>query len=82
MRTSSQIIVAGLTHAYSSFIAVPGNRPAAGRVPVLFGHEDTRSYLCADRSVGRPRLARRGVPRPRTVTHMNPHPRDFQESAR
>jgi hypothetical protein len=80
MRTSSQIAIARLTHAHSSSTATPGIRPAAGRVPLLFGHEGTRSYLRAGHPVDLPRLAGRGIPR--TATHMNPHPRDFQESAR
>jgi hypothetical protein len=82
MRTSSHIAIAGLTHAYSSSTATPGIRPSAGRVPLLFGHEGTRSYLCAGRPVDLPRLAGRGTSLRRTATHMNPHPRDFQESAR
>jgi hypothetical protein len=81
MRTSSHIAIAGLTHAYSSFTAAPGFRPSAGRVPLLFGHEGTRSYPRSGRPVDLPRLAGRGT-HARTVTHMNPHPRDFQESAR
>jgi hypothetical protein len=82
MRTSSHIAIAGLTHAYSSSTAAPDIRPPAERVPLLFGHEGTRSYLRAGRPVDLPRLAGRGTPRRRTATHMNPHPRDFQESAR
>jgi hypothetical protein len=81
MRTSSQIAIAGLTHAYSSSTAAPGIRPAAGRVPLLFGHEGTRSYLSTGRPVDLPRLAGRRNPRPHTATHMNPT-RDLQESAR
>jgi hypothetical protein len=82
MRTSSHIAIVGLTHAYSSSTAAPGIRPAAGRVPLLFGHEGTRSYLRAGRPVDLSRLAGRETPRPRTATHTNPHPRDFEESAR
>jgi hypothetical protein len=81
MRTSSHFAIAGLTHAHSSFTAAPGLRPAAGRVPLLFGHEGTRSYLRSGRPVDLPRLAGRCEPA-RTATHMNPRPRDFQESAR
>ena len=81
MRTSSHIAIAGLTHAYSSFTAAPGLRPAAGRASLLFGHEGTRSYLRSGRPVDLPPLAGRGA-HARTATHMNPHPRDFQESAR
>jgi hypothetical protein len=81
MRTSSHIAIAGLTHAYSSLTAAPGFRPAAGRVPLLFGHEGTRSYLSTGRRVGLPRLAVDEPHAPRTATHMNPT-RDFQESAR
>jgi hypothetical protein len=81
MRTSSHFAIAGLTHAYSSFTAAPGIRPAAGRLPLLFGHEGTRSYLRSGHPVELPRLAGRGAPRPRMATHTHPHPRDFQESA-
>ena len=82
MRTSSHFAIAGLTHAYSSFTAAPGLRPVAGRVySLLFGHEGTRSYLRSGRPVDPSSSRRRGT-HARTATHMNPHSRDFQESAR
>jgi hypothetical protein len=82
MRTSSLIVIVGLTHAFSSFTAAPGTRPAAGRTLLLFGRKGTRSYLRCGRPVAPSRLAGRGTPRRRTATHMNPQPRDLQESAR
>lgn len=81
MRTSSHIAIARLTHAHSSLTATPDIRPAAGRVPRLFGHEGTRSYLRTGRPVDLPRLAGDEPHAPATATHMNPT-RDFQESAR
>ncbi len=45
MRLFSFSANAGLTHALPSFTAVPDSRPAAGRIPLLFGREGMRSYL-------------------------------------
>jgi hypothetical protein len=82
MRTSSLIANARLTHAHSSFTAAPGPRPAAERTLSLLGHEGTRSYL----SRGRPAAPSHSIGRQPSwagaTTHMNPHPRDIQESAR
>jgi hypothetical protein len=80
MRTSSFLASARLTHAFSSSHAATDARPAAGRtLPLFLGRESRRSYL-----IGRPGAPPRttGSSWARTAIHANPHPRDFQESAR
>jgi hypothetical protein len=79
MRTSSLIAIAGLTHA-SPFIAAAGTSRSTARLPSIFGHAGTRSYLRR----GRPALRRpngRGAASA-TTRLANPTPRDFQESVR
>jgi hypothetical protein len=74
MRTFSYDAIARLTHATFSVTAAPDFRPAAERMSLLvFGPEDTRSYIRRGRPEAQPA---------RTAGLNSPTPRDIQEKAR
>ena len=83
MRIYSRNANAGLTHAHSSFNAVPDSRPPAGRrLVLLISSSPTRSYLPPGRHTALSRPIGRGTSWAQAAMQTSPHLRDFQESAR
>jgi hypothetical protein len=83
MRISSHNANAGLTHAFSSFIAVPDSRPPAGcTLALLASAGPTHSYLPLGRPTALSRPIGRATSWAQAAMQTSPHIRDLQESAR